>query len=113
MWVLHAVFLFLMQQVWRWTGSSAAARSLVRALGSPNPNIRSIAGIFLVRTGGRAAPYLEESLKRRENLPMVLAILADIGDLNIEPELQQFTEDRDPQVATAARNALRVLAAHR
>ena len=113
MWVFCAAFLFVVQLMWRCTGSSAAARSLVRALGSSNQNIRTIAGIFLVRAGRRAAPYLEESLKRRENLPMVLAILGDIGDLQVEPELQQFTEDGDPQIAKAARNALRVLAAHR
>ena len=43
---------------------------------------------------------------------MVLSILADIGDQRFEGELQQFTQDRDPKVARAAKDALRVLATH-
>lgn len=86
---------------------------MVRALGSSNANIRTIAGILLVRAGRRAEPLLEEALARRENLPMVLSILGDIGDRKVEPELRRFAEDGDPQIAQAARDALRVLAAHR
>ena len=42
---------------------------------------------------------------------MVLSILASIGDKKFEPKLREFSQDRDPQVAQAARDALRVLAA--
>ncbi len=68
--------------------------------------------MFLVQAGKRAEPLLEEALRRRDNLPMVLSVLASIGDKKFEPELRKFSLDRDPQVAQAARDALRVLASH-
>jgi hypothetical protein len=107
---VHTTFLFLCQALWRWTGFSWAGRALVRALGSANPNVRTIAGIFLVRAGRRAGPFLEEALVRRQNLPILIAILGDIGDRKVEGQLRQLLEDRDPQVAQAARDALRLLA---
>jgi hypothetical protein len=112
MWIAHAASLFVVQAIWRLTGFQWPGRALVRALGSSNPNVRTIAGIFLVRSGPRAEPLLEEALMRRENLPALLPILGDLGDRKVEGELRRFTEDHDPQVAQAARNALRILAAH-
>ena len=85
---------------------------MVRALGSPDDTERVVAGMFLVRAGAKAEPFLEEALRRRENLPMVLSILGDIGDRKFQPELEEFSADGDPKVAQAARDALRVLAAH-
>ncbi len=55
-------------------------------------------------------PLLEEALRRRENLPIVLTILADIGDTRVESEIRRFSGHEDPQVAEAAKQALRVLA---
>lgn len=113
MWVVHAAFLFVCQAVWRWTKLPWAGRALVRALGSANANVRMISGMFLVRAGARAGNFLEESLARRENLPMVLSVLGDIGDKKVEPKIRELTEDRDPQIAEAAKNALTVMAAQR
>jgi HEAT repeat protein len=103
--------LFLLSALWRHTGFTAAGRALVHALGSPDENIRTIAGMLLVRMRERAVPLLREALARRENLPVALAILGDIGDRRCEPDLVQFTRDGDPEVARAARDALRVLSA--
>ncbi len=69
--------------------------------------------MFLVQAGKPAVPLLEEALVRRETLPLILSILADIGDEKLEPELRQFAYDHDPVVAKAAQDALRVLATHR
>jgi HEAT repeat protein len=101
--------IFLSYGLWRATGLASAGRALVRALASPDENIRTIAGVFLVRGRHRALPLLREMLERRENLPMALAILGDIGDRRCESDLARFAQDRDPEVARAARDALRVL----
>jgi HEAT repeat protein len=106
-----AIRLFVCNAVWRTTRLRAAGRTLVRALGEEDGNLKTIAGMFLVRAGTRAEPLLEEALHRRESLPMVLSILASIGDKRFEPELREFSSDQDPKVAQAAREALRVLAA--
>jgi hypothetical protein len=57
-------------------------------------------------------PLLEDAVRRRENLPLVLAVLGDIGDRRVEADLVRLRQDRDPAVARAAHDALRVLASH-
>lgn len=93
------------------TGLRPAGRALVRALGSPDEEVRTIAGTSLVQTGRRSEPLLEEAAARRENLPLVLTLLGDIGDPTSEPILTRFAGDPDPDVAQAARDALRTLQA--
>lgn len=66
--------------------------------------------MFLVKAGKDSEQLLHEALARRENLPMILTVLADIGDSRFEPEIRAFSQDEDPKVAKAAREALRVLA---
>lgn len=95
------------------TGLRPAGRALVRALGSEDENVRTIAGMSLVQAGERAEPLLQEAARRRENLPLVLTILGDIGDPKSEPLLERYTGDEDPEVARSAREALRVLRAQR
>jgi HEAT repeat protein len=106
-----AARLFVQNALWRATGLPSAGRALIRALGSEDEDVRAIAGMFLAQARERAVPFLEEALRVRESLPMVLAILGDIGDRRFEPELVRLSQDRDPAVAKAARDALRVLGA--
>jgi hypothetical protein len=73
-----------------------------------------MAGTLLARSGSRAEPLLEEALAARESLPMVVTLLADIGDEKCRHALYELTRDEDTAVAGAARQALRVLdARHR
>ena len=65
--------------------------------------------MLLVRAGKKAEPLIDDALEKRERLPYILTILGDIGDLKYEPKLRQFANDPDGYIATAARDALRVL----
>jgi hypothetical protein len=112
MWLAKAVGLFIANAIWRITGWLPAGRVLVRALGSPNENLRTIAGILLEKAGKKSEPLLQEALKKRENLSMVLIILGDIGARKFEPDIRHLSQDPDPNVASAARAALRILKAH-
>ena len=109
--VFGSLALFGCKLVWGTTRSPAAGRAIVRALSSKDETVRTLAGMFLVQAGERAEPILQDALKRRENLPTVLTILADIGDRKFEPEFREFCRDSDPQVAQAATEALRILEA--
>ncbi len=102
--------LSLQNLLWRTTGLRSAGRAIVRALEHPDPNVRTIAGMFLVRAGLDAEPLLLEAVAARRSLPLVAQILADIGDRRAEPILLVLSRDPDPEVARAAREALRVLA---
>lgn len=104
-----AARLFASNILWRATGLEPAGRALVRALGSPHEDLRTIAGMFLVKGGRKASPLLREPLSRRENLPLILTIIGDIGDTEFEPQLRQFSNDSDPDIARAARDALDVI----
>ena len=65
--------------------------------------------MFLVKAGKSAEPLLAEALAQRKNIPMVLSILADIGDPAVEPQIRVFSSDEDPEVSRAAKEALRIL----
>ena len=107
--VMDAARLFALKSVWRTTGLQSAGRALLNALDSPNEDVRTIAGMFLVQGGKQAEPLVEEGIKRRLNLPMTLVIAGDIGAVSLKPELQRFTSDPDPAVAKAAKDGLRIL----
>jgi HEAT repeat protein len=104
-----AARLFATEAVWKSTGSKAAGRSLVRALGSNDENLRTMAGMFLVRGGRRAEPLLLEALARGEDQVMVVSVLGDIDDPALEPVLTDLQDHPDPKVAQAARDGLRTL----
>lgn len=108
--VASATRLFALGALWRGAGVESAGRALVHALGNEDENLRTIAGMLLVKAGGRSVPLLEEALLRRENLPMTIPVLADIGEPSTAATLEAFVADPDPKVATAARDALRLLA---
>jgi len=101
--------LFVSKTVWNVTGFDAAGRALIHALDSDDENIRTIAGMFLVQTGQRAEPLLEEALHKGQYLPMVINVLGSIGDPEVVSELHPFTKDRDPEIARAARDAIQTI----
>jgi hypothetical protein len=94
---------------WRVTGTAGAGGRVVGALGEADESLRTIAAMLLVKAGARAEPLLRDALRRRQDLPLVLGVLGDIGGPAVERELTAFVDDADPAVARAARDALRVL----
>src|SRR4030095_12528222 len=106
--LLGAIRLFVYRALWYWLGITSAGHALVRALGSPDENIRSIAGILLAKSGKRAEPLLQEALIRRENLPTVLTALGSIGDPALIPQLRRFADDQNPEVPKAAQETSKV-----
>ena len=100
--------LFLLRALWR-GGLTRAGRALVDALGAPDEDVRTIAGMFLVQGGDRAVPLLRAAVARREHLPLVLRMAGDVGASEMKSEIEGFVADPDPAVAQAARDALRLL----
>jgi HEAT repeat protein len=101
--------LSLQNAIWRATGLSPAGRAVLRGLEHPDPNVRTIAGMYLVRAGLQAEPLLREAIAARQSLPVIATIMGDIGDRRLRPILVDLTGDADPAVARAARDALRAL----
>ncbi len=109
--ILQTSRVFAANVLWRATGSSTAARTLVDCLGSDDASVRTIAGMFLVRAGKKAEPLIEEAIRRKINLPQVLVMAGDVGAQRLEPELRSFLTDPNPEIARAAREGLKILAA--
>ena len=103
---LKLLSVLLASAIWRTMGIRPAGRALVRALGTNDEQVRAIAGMMLVKSGKKAKPLLQEALHRRENVSTVLTVLGSIGDPSMEQEIRRFTDDQDPQVSKAARDAL-------
>jgi 2-oxo-4-hydroxy-4-carboxy--5-ureidoimidazoline (OHCU) decarboxylase len=95
--------------MWRLAHPEWAGRALVKALGAEDENARTIAGMLLVKSGRRALPLLRSAMANREDLPMVLAVVGSIGDPSMAVDLKRLVDDRDPSVAAAARDALRLV----
>jgi hypothetical protein len=109
----QAARLYALKSLWSATGLRSAGRALLDALGSPDEDLRTVAGMLLVQGGKRAEPLIAEAIARRQHLPTVLVMAGDIGATSLEPELRRLTTDSDPAVARAARDGLRILGAQR
>ena len=101
--------LYAVKSLWTVMGCRSAGRALLTALGSTDEGERTVAGMLPVQGGKRAEPLVAEAIRRRQHLPIVLLIAADIGASSLEPELRRLTTDPDPEVARAAHDALEIL----
>src|SRR5262249_18405234 len=107
--VPSAARLFALGALWRGAAVESAGRALVDALASGDQNLRTIAGMMLVKAGPRSAPLLRDAVARGKSRPMALRVLGDLGDPESETTFRTFERDPDPAVAAAARDGLRAL----
>jgi hypothetical protein len=106
----RALALLAKASLWRATRVRALGASLVDALGDRDETVRAVAGIVLARAGPAAVPLLCEALAARRQVAPVLTLLGDVGGAGLDEVVAPFASDTDPDVARAARDALRVLA---
>src|SRR6185312_17342473 len=101
-WLIKAADLYRANMVWKLFGTRASGQRLIEGLSSPNENVRTLAGMFLVQSGRKAIPLLEYELENRRNMPLVLTMLGDIGAAESEGQLRRHLDDPDPEAAKAA-----------
>ena len=109
----RTIVLLLEGLLWRATHLRALGVRLVEALGDADETPRNVAGIMLAKSGHAAVPLLREALAQGRHLTQVLTLLGDVGDASVEQDLAALTFDPRPDVAQAARYALRVIALRR
>lgn len=102
--------LFACKALWQGAGVNSAGYALLKALGSAEADVRTVAGMFLVQAGQRSTPLIRQAIAQGQYLPMALTIAADIGAEELVPQIRHFTTDSDPAIARAAREALELLA---
>lgn len=108
-WLIEAADLYRANMVWKLLGTSGSGQRLIEGLSSPNENVRTLAGMFLVQSGRKALPLLEHELENCRNMPLVLTMLGDIGAAESEGQLRRHLDDPDPKAAKAANEALHAL----
>ncbi len=111
--VLGVARLFACKALWQGAGLNSAGYALLKALGSAEADVRTVAGMFLVQAGPRAEPLIRHAIEQGQYLPMALTIAADIGAEELTPQIHRLTTDSDPTIARAAREALEILALRR
>jgi hypothetical protein len=106
---LSAARLLAAGSVWRVTTVGAAGRALISAVSSPDPDDRALAGILLTRAGDRSVPLIGEALSAGADPSDLVNVLASIGTDAARATLENAAGSGRPDVATAAREALRSL----
>ena len=97
---------------WRIIGLKSAGRTLIDALASPDENVRTIAGMSLVKGGEKALPLLRDALSQRRALATVITIIGDIGGENAHKDIEPFLNDGDAQVQKATQSVYRLSDKH-
>ena len=105
----RTIVLLLEGLLWRATHLRALGVRLVEALGDADETPRNVAGIMLAKSGHAAVPLLREALAQGRHLTHVLTLLGDVGDASVEHDIAVLASDPRPDVAQAARYALRVI----
>ncbi len=101
--------LFAAHCLWRATGAKYAGRVLVRGLTSSDENNRLVAGMLLVRSGGRARPLYREALESGSPSALLLRVIGDSGIRDLKSQVARYVDSDDPNVARAAAYALDAL----
>ena len=101
--------MFAAGAAWSTVGLRSAGRVLCDGLASNDETVRTIAGILLVRAGARSRQLLSDALAGAApgDVPMLLRILGELGEAASDPEIERYTHNSDPEIAQAARDALR------
>jgi len=107
--IASALRLFLVGAMWRTVGWRWCGKILLKAFASDDEDFRNLSGIFLVQAGLRTLPLLREELENHRNIPLILMLIADIGDSTSESLIIPYLNYDDPKVAEAARQAIRTL----
>ncbi|MCY3883973.1 MAG: hypothetical protein OXG24_03555 [Gammaproteobacteria bacterium] len=104
--------IFVSQAAWRITGFDSLGRSLVRSLESEDETCRMMAGMCLSNGGERAERLLLNALQHNNELidiPMVITVLASMGNPNLVSYLKHYAQSDNQAVAEAASQAIRAI----
>lgn len=110
--IASAAKLMAASELWKRARVKSAGRSLVDSLGSGDEDTRQVAGMLLVKGGRKSVPLIREAIDKRQHLESVLLIAADLGDPGLASRIPAFTDDPDPEVARAARDAVAIVEEH-
>jgi len=100
---------FLAGTMWRTVGWRWCGKILLKAFASDDEDFRNLSGIFLVQAGLRTLPLLCEELENHRNVPLILMLIADIGDSTSKSLIVPYLNNDEPKIAEAARQAIRTL----
>jgi len=94
--------------VWRAVGSDAAGAALIDAVSGDDEQVRTLAGMSLVKAGERSVGLIEQAYAEGRATPLMMRILTDIGGRSARDLLDDIALYNGP-LAEAAADSLALL----
>lgn len=94
--------------VFRATGAEGAGYTLLDAFSGDDEQEKALAGISIVKAGGRSVDLIDKARESGRLTPAVVRLLADIGGPRSRELLSEISTDEGP-VAAAATESLELL----
>lgn len=91
---------------WRAFGSRRAAETLVRAMSGDDEQNRMLAGMALVKAGGRSLDLIEEQVEAGRATPAVVRLLPDLDTPRTRTLLRKIARQDNGAMAETARGCL-------
>jgi hypothetical protein len=94
---------------WRSFGSRRAAEALIQAMSGDDEQNRMLAGMALVKAGGRSLDLIEEQVEAGRATPAVVRLLPDLDTPRTRVLLNKIASQESGELAEAARGCLNQL----
>lgn len=95
--------------LWKFAGHRPSGAALVNALDSDDDDIRTIAASSLLWAGQRSEHLIREALEDGQERANLVYVLASFANPDLSSIFEKLLGDPDPDVAQAAKDALRQL----
>lgn len=100
---------FFAGMIWRSLGARDAADTLLQALSGDDEQNRMLAGMSLVKAGGRSLDVIEKKIAAGEATPSIVRLLPDLGGPRARALLDEIACGEPGELADTARQCLELL----
>lgn len=94
---------------WRMLGSDSAGQTLLEAMDTGDEQQRMLAGMSLVKAGGKSVELIKRAIDARQANPALVRLLADFDQQEARAILRQVAENNTGELKAAAEQSLALL----
>lgn len=94
---------------WRTFGLNDAGRTLLEVMSGSDEQERMLAGMSLVKAGGRSIDLIQEAIASNRASPAIIRLLADLGGPKAHSILEEVANGEQRELKDAAEKSLNLL----
>lgn len=94
---------------WRTLGLDDAGRTLLEVMSGSDEQERMLAGMSLVKAGGRSIDLIQEAIASNRASPAIIRLLADLGGPKAHSILEEVATGEQGELKDAAEQSLNLL----